>query len=103
MTSKQVMPSWASLNERQQQYMQAIYETDQEQEADGGAEPALERQDGMRGQAGKERAAARPAEPAARQATGRADPEPPEAQHEKRMARHAERAQRVGQQTARIA
>jgi len=28
------MPSWAELNERQQQYMQAIYETDQEQEAD---------------------------------------------------------------------
>jgi hypothetical protein len=28
------MPSWADLNERQQQYMQAIYETDQEQEAD---------------------------------------------------------------------
>ena len=29
------MPSWAELKERQQQYMQAIYETDQEQEADG--------------------------------------------------------------------
>jgi hypothetical protein len=28
------MPSWADLNERQQQYLQAIYETDQEQEAD---------------------------------------------------------------------
>jgi hypothetical protein len=28
------MPSWAGLNERQQQYMQAVYETDQEQEAD---------------------------------------------------------------------
>jgi hypothetical protein len=28
------MPSWADLNERQQHYMQAIYETDQEQEAD---------------------------------------------------------------------
>jgi hypothetical protein len=28
------MPSWADLNERQQQYMQAIYETDQEQETD---------------------------------------------------------------------
>jgi hypothetical protein len=28
------MLSWADLNERQQQYMQAIYETDQEQEAD---------------------------------------------------------------------
>lgn len=27
------MPSWADLNERQQQYLQAIYETDQEQEA----------------------------------------------------------------------
>jgi len=28
------MPSWADLNERQQHYLQAIYETDQEQEAD---------------------------------------------------------------------
>ncbi len=28
------MPGWAELNERQRQYMQAIYETDQEQEAD---------------------------------------------------------------------
>ncbi len=28
------MPSWADLNDRQRQYMQAIYETDQEQEAD---------------------------------------------------------------------
>ena len=28
------MPSWADLNERQQEYMQAVYETDQEQEAD---------------------------------------------------------------------
>jgi len=28
------MPSWADLNERQREYMQAIYETDQEQEAD---------------------------------------------------------------------
>ncbi len=28
------MPSWGDLNERQQQYMQAIYETDQEQESD---------------------------------------------------------------------
>jgi hypothetical protein len=28
------MPSWADLNQRQQQYMQAVYETDQEQEAD---------------------------------------------------------------------
>ena len=28
------MPTWAGLNERQQQYLQAIYETDQEQEAD---------------------------------------------------------------------
>jgi len=28
------MPIWADLNERQQHYMQAIYETDQEQEAD---------------------------------------------------------------------
>ena len=26
--------SWADLNERQQEYMQAIYETDQEQEAE---------------------------------------------------------------------
>src|SRR5579859_8174299 len=28
------LPSWADLNERQRQYMQAIYETDQEQEAE---------------------------------------------------------------------
>ena len=28
------MPGWAELNERQRQYLQAIYETDQEQEAD---------------------------------------------------------------------
>jgi hypothetical protein len=28
------MPNWTDLNERQQQYLQAIYETDQEQEAD---------------------------------------------------------------------
>ena len=28
------MPSWADLNERQQHSMQAMYETDQEQEAD---------------------------------------------------------------------
>jgi len=28
------MPSWAELNERQQQNMQTVYETDQEQEAD---------------------------------------------------------------------
>ncbi|SRR6266480_7925152 len=28
------MPSWADLNDRQQQYLLAIYETDQEQEAD---------------------------------------------------------------------
>ena len=28
------MSSWAGLNERQQEYLQAIYETDQEQEAD---------------------------------------------------------------------
>jgi hypothetical protein len=28
------MPSWVDLNERQQHYLQAIYETDQEQEAD---------------------------------------------------------------------
>ena len=28
------MPRWADLNERQQQYMQAVYETDQEQEAE---------------------------------------------------------------------
>jgi hypothetical protein len=28
------MSSWGDLNERQQHYMQAIYETDQEQEAD---------------------------------------------------------------------
>jgi hypothetical protein len=28
------MPRWADLNERQQQYLQAIYETYQEQEAD---------------------------------------------------------------------
>jgi hypothetical protein len=28
------MRSWAELNERCRQYMQAIYETDQEQEAD---------------------------------------------------------------------
>ena len=27
------MPSWADLNERQQQYMQAIYETDETDEA----------------------------------------------------------------------
>ncbi len=28
------MPSWEDLNERQQRYLQAIYKTDQEQEAD---------------------------------------------------------------------
>ena len=28
------MPSWADLNVRQQQYMQAIYETDEAQDAD---------------------------------------------------------------------
>ena len=28
-----MMPRWIDLNERHQQYMQALYETDQEQEA----------------------------------------------------------------------